>query len=680
VNSDTATPEPALRRRIAESLLLPAAIGIWWCVAVVSTLGKSATFDEPCHICGGVMYWQLNDCRLQPENPKLPQRWSAIPLALAGWPFPSFDHPAWVANDMAALYRDYLFEAGKPTRLMLALARSFAAVWGVLSALVVFFWSRELFGREAAWLSLAFCLFDTTLLAHAPLATSDACAAFFFSWSTWSLWRMLQMPSPSQAIVASAAVAGLFLAKFSAPLEIWVGFILLSIRTCCGPQWEVSWNGVRRRVSAASGLAAVLACLAVIGFAVWLALWLTYGWRFEAIALEGMPDVPRGFFSNLKEAVQAVGGFKGRLLGLVGEYRLLPESFLYGMACVLGTMFRQAFLFGHYSIAGWKIYFPVAFLVKTPLPTLVAIALVPLLAFWPGRGPIGSASKSGARSAGWYSLTPVFALLFVYWSTSCMATINIGHRHILPVYPATFVLLGALPGLSKPSARLRWLPWILAAWAGVTCLSAFPNYLAFFNGLVRRDEGWKCLVDSNLDWGQEHYTLEDFVTKERRLRGPEYRIYGCLFDQTPQGTGDGAVTLLPTVMNDVDMPSLEPGTYCLSATHLQGVYLRLFGPWTARREERFQDRLQAVALLSPLSPEQRQQQHDIAPDFFARIVEDLRQLEYHRLLAKLRERQPDVVLNGAILVYRLDPETFEVLIRGEQPMQATRFPGSDRDD
>jgi len=58
----------------------------------------------------------------------------------------------------------------------------------------------------------------------------------------------------------------------------------------------------------------------------------------------------------------------------------------------------------------------------------------------------------------------------------------------------------------------------------------------------------------------------------------------------------------------------------------------------------------------------------------------LRQLEYHRLLAKLRERQPDVVLNGAILVYRLDPETFEVLIRGEQPMQATRFPGSDRDD
>ena len=71
MNSDTTKPERVPRRRIAEWLLMPAAIGIWWCVAVVSTLGKSATFDEPCHICGGVMYWQLNDCRLQPENPKL---------------------------------------------------------------------------------------------------------------------------------------------------------------------------------------------------------------------------------------------------------------------------------------------------------------------------------------------------------------------------------------------------------------------------------------------------------------------------------------------------------------------------------------------------------------------------------------------------------------------------------
>jgi hypothetical protein len=392
-----------------------------------------------------------------------------------------------------------------------------------------------------------------------------------------------------------------------------------------------------------------------------------------------MPEGPRGPFANLKEAVQAVGGFKGWLLGFVGEHRLLPEAFLYGMACVLNTMFRQSFLCGNYAIAGWRIYFPFTFLVKTPLPTLVAMILLGALAW---SRPSSGGSRVGrmpVRVAA-YPLTPLFALLGVYWATSCLATINIGHRHILPVYPATFVLLGALPGLCRDRVGLRRLPWVLAAWSAVTCLWAFPNYLAFFNGIVRRDEAWHALVDSNLDWGQEHYTLESFVGRERQAYGDEYPIYGCLFDATPQAPGAHAVTLLPTVFNDVKLPSLEPGTYCISATHLQGVYLRLFGPWTARREERYQDRLRALALFTPLSPEERQKQYGIAPGFFARIVEDLHQLEYHRLLAQLRDRAPDVVLNGAILVYRLDPPTFESLLRAGPPAQAARFPGSERDD
>jgi len=660
--------------------MLAAVCAIWWCVAVGSTLGKSATFDEPCHIVGGMIYWQLNDHRLQPENPKLPQRWAAIPLALAGWPLPSVDHPGWATSDMWSLSRAYLFEAGKPSRLMLALARSFSAVWGVLVALVVYRWSRDLFGPMGAWLSLAFCLFDTTLLGNAPLATSDVCAAFFFAWSTLAIWRMLQLPSASRAIVAALAVAGLFLAKFSAPLEIWVGVILLVIRSGFGPEWEVAWAGRRRSVSTVGGLAAVAACLVVICLTVCLIIWLAYGFRFEAISPTGDPEPPIGRFASLKEAVQAVGGIKGQLLWFAGEHRLLPEAFLYGMACVLNAMLRQTFFCGNYSIEGWKLYFPFTFLVKTPLPTLVALMLVPMLVFW--RRPWLTLQRvdGGSCRAAWYPLAPVFALLAVYWATSCLSTINIGHRHILPVYPATFVLLGALPGLCEQRARLRGLDWVLVAWAGLTCIGSFPNHLAFFNGLVSRDEAWHYLVDSNLDWGQEHYTLEDFVTKERRLSGPEYRIYGCLFDPTPQGTGNGATTLLPTGMNDVDMPLLEPGTYCISATHLQGVYLRLFGPWTARREDRFQDRLQTLALLSPLSSEERQKQYNVAPDLFARIVEDFQMLQYHRLIAQLREREPDVVLNGAILVYRLDLTTFEALIRGKPPMQATWFPGSASDD
>jgi len=80
-----------------------------------------------------------------------------------------------------------------------------------------------------------------------------------------------------------------------------------------------------------------------------------------------------------------------------------------------------------------------------------------------------------------------------------------------------------------------------------------------------------------------------------------------------------------------------------------------------------------VALLTPLSVEERQKAHGISPDVFGRINVEFHILEYHRFLAQLREREPDEVLNGAILVYRLDPATFEALLAAGPPAQASRF-------
>jgi len=387
--------------------MLAAVCAIWWCVAVGSTLGKSATSDEPLHIVGGASYWRLNDYRLHSENGNLPQRWCAIPLVIAGWPLPSFEHPGWNRSDMAGLSRAYLFENGSPSWRMLLLARSFAAIWGVLIALLVYLWSRQLFGLEGAWLSLAFCLTDPTLLANAPLATSDTCAAFFFGCSTLAIWRMLQMPTLSMTAVAALAVAGLFVAKFSAPLGIQVGVVLL-------------------------------------GVAAWLAVWLFHGFRYEGMNPQTVPAGTWNRWGTLAAATTELGGATGRLLAFLGEHHVLPEAYLYGMAYVLLAMLRQSFFCGDYSIAGWWSYFPFTFLVKTPLPTLAALALLPVLAVCRAQKQSG---MSGERP--WYPLAPLLTLLAIYWAASLTTTLNIGHRHLLPVYPLTFILLGSLPALTR---------------------------------------------------------------------------------------------------------------------------------------------------------------------------------------------------------------------------------------
>ena len=657
-----------LRHRHAEPLLVAALLAAWWCVAVGSTLEKSATFDEPFHLVGGASYWLLNDYRLHPENGNLPQRWCAIPLVLAGWPLPSFEHPGWVSSNMAALSRAYLFETGNPSRRILLSARSFAAVWGVLIALLVYRWSRSLFGAEGAWLSLAFCLTDTTLLANAPLATSDTCAAFFFGCSTLALWRMLQLPSPLTAVIASLAVAGLFVAKFSAPLVIPMGMVMLAVRCRFGPPWQVAWAGRRRRVPTGTGLAAMAAGLVLVGLTAWLAVWMAHGFRYEGMNPQAAPAGTWERWGTLAAAATELGGWKGRLLALLGDYHVLPEAYLYGMAYVLLAMVRQSFFCGDYSIAGWWSYFPFTFLVKTPLPTLAGLAAMPVLAVRWLQAP-----SAADRERSWYPLAPLFVLLAVYWAASVTTTLNIGHRHLLPIYPATFVLLGALPALTRARDWMRRLPWALAVCGCVASFWAFPNYLAFFNGIVRRDEAWRYLVDSSLDWGQEHYTLESFLAKERRTYGDQHPIYGCLFDVTPKDSLEPALTPLPTVFDAVPLPPLKPGTYFMSATHLQGIYLTLWGPWTQKMERVFQERGQAVSLLTPLSPQDRQRVHEVKPELFEQIRWEFQMLEYHRFLAQLREGNPDEVLNGAILVYRLDPATFQSIMEAGPPAQAERF-------
>src|SRR5205814_9642883 len=43
---------------------------------------------------------------------------------------------------------------------------------------------------------------------------------------------------------------------------------------------------------------------------------------------------------------------------------------------------------------------------------------------------------------GFYATVPFWSLLLVYWTTSITRGINIGIRHILPTFPATFILAG----------------------------------------------------------------------------------------------------------------------------------------------------------------------------------------------------------------------------------------------
>ena len=120
---------------------------------------------------------------------------------------------------------------------------------------------------------------------------------------------------------------------------------------------------------------------------------------------------------------------------------------------------------------------------------------------------------------------------------------------------------------------LRALVLVLAGWYAVGTLRVHPHYLAYFNELGGGPRnGYRLLVDSNLDWGQDLKGLKAWMDARRVSRiklsyfgsaDPAY--YGIDAENLPGYSAPHPVRVTREV---------RPGDLvAVSATNLQGVYL-----------------------------------------------------------------------------------------------------------
>jgi hypothetical protein len=322
-----------------------------------------------------------------------------------------------------------------------------------------------------------------------------------------------------------------------------------------------SWNcriGPRKQIASRFHRMLVAAAL-VIGLAVtcWGTIWAIYGFRYA-------PSPSAAWFFHLENNPATVQRtpLLAKSVGWIDAHRLLPnaytEGFLLGQA---KAQFRGGFLGGQYSVEGWWYYFPVAFLIKTPAALLLLLTggLVLCAKRW----------KTFPQDEAFLLVPIVF-----YLGPAMTAKLNIGLRHILPIYP--FVLLLAALCISELlSSRQKGgcavliglsLVWLLEF--GRVC----PHYLAFFNQFVGGPgHGYEYLADSNLDWGQDLKPLKKWMDKQNvqhinlaYFGTAEPAYYGIQCTDLP-GSEFFAEKL-------IHLPQL-PGFVAVSATILDGVYL-----------------------------------------------------------------------------------------------------------
>jgi len=551
----------------------------------------------------------------------LPQMWAALPLWRGGGALDA-DASAWSEGDIWQLGRSLLYGGNRDPGAVLRPARRMVLALGVALGAGIYLWSLRLYGPGGALISLALACVCPNLLAHARLVTSDVPTALAFLAAIGAAAAAQATPSVLRVTAAGVAAGLLFLCKATSLLFVPMLALLAAWQIAAPPAQDRGARAVR--TLAASG------ALLALGFAL---VWAAHGLAFRTPSAAAAPlDWTR---------VDAAPGALPSSLRLARDGHWLPETWLHGVGYAWATTRdRVAFAAGHISNDGWWWYFPYTVAVKTPLGTLALFALAAAAGV--------RARMRGARSAG---SAPLWILLGVYGAASMASSVNIGIRHLLPMLAPALILSGAAVRWCDTRAGRAAVALCLVA-AAAESFAVWPHHLSFVNlAFGGPAAGYRRLVDSNLDWGQDLPALAAHLGR-LRAQGDTEPCYLAWFGSALPERHGVACARLPGFFDAAPLlraHELGPGLYYLSATMLQGVYLEpeLRGPWGAQQEAR-------LASLDALLASPRGAAAD--PAERARLEWLRLRMRFAKLCAALRARPPDDRVAWSILVYRVGAE------------------------
>ena len=450
---------------------------------------QSLSWDEGDHIFAGYMSWKKADFGINPEHPPLVKALAAIPLLPMHLKVPDRKGLGSFKDEAYFDGRDFIFGNGGEAEAdrIIFRARMAAATLSLLLGLLVFLAAREMFGDGAALFALALVVFEPNMIAHGAYVTTDMGISCFMFASIYAFYRYVKAPSVSRLIVLGL-VSGLALAsKHSGVLLLPFGLALI-ITEILWPSPETRTN--KRKVA----LRLTGAFLAASTIAI-VVLWAFYGFRFAARP-GGMPLSP-----SLAEYARGLKGVEPHTYLTLARLHILPESYLYGLVDVrLISDSFSTYIFGKVYARGVWFYFPAAFIIKS---TAAFMGLLLLTGF-----AIVTRKLRARREIFFLTIPPVLYLLIATGTG-----LDIGARHILPMYPFLSVLIGgAALALAHGDRRWAYVVGLLLAWHAVSSARAYPNYLAYSNEFWGGPANtYKYLTDSNTDWGQQLKAVKKYL-------------------------------------------------------------------------------------------------------------------------------------------------------------------------
>ena len=511
-------------------------------LTTISYTQKSAVWDEPIHIADGYVSLVAQDFRVDPEHPPFLRMWAALPLLGLQPRFTTAvidaTPPSLWARSPFQFGGRFLYQDNDADRLLMR-TRFMMVLLGVGLGVLLFVWAREWLGFWPAVVALTLFTFEPNILAHSSLVTTDIGFTCFMFGTLYFIWRMSREPAAGNVAGLVVFFALAAVSKYSAIVLAPIVVVLLAAAV---------WRG-RLTAAAAAGT------IALITVAAWLAIWAVYGFRWA-------PETAGQWvyaFQNDAFVQQAEPGLM-RVVAWIDSLHLLPNAYSQGFLFGQAKSVRPEFFAGEFGQHGWWSYFPVAIAIKTPIAFLALAAIGAVVAIARRRGLDG------------FGVFCVIAPLTLFLFAAMTSTLNIGVRHVLPIYPLMMLLAGVAAREALTARATLWRGALVAVVAAGVLETArvYPDNLTFFNALAGGPSGGGAyLTDSNLDWGQDLKPLKRWMDANQvshinlayfGTASPVYYGIHCTLLPGATAYGGGATVQLP-------------GYVAISDTVLNGVYL-----------------------------------------------------------------------------------------------------------
>ena len=476
---------------------------------------QSVTFDEVLHVLQGVLFWREAPLYAVVRNPPLINALIGLPVNLLARPDLPPDLARFANQDWLGISKTFMWQTNDNGLLLDWLGRLSIIGLAIFLAALVYRWAGEQFGsRLAGLLALFLVTFDPNILAHGALATTDVGLTFFLLLAAYLLWRYWNALDSGQRCWPWLLLAGLVTgAVLAAKFSGIVLIIALLLMT--------GYRLLMDRSLRPMAMRQILDTAVILGLAV-LTLLSIYRFQLDTLRLD----------YELQQAHQ-LGGHSSYLLGQLGD-------------------------------SGWWYYLPVVFFIKTPLPIifLLAASLMQIVR---------------ERDFRWQTLWPLLLVGGIF-AAGLLSRASIGYRYLLPALPLFYVTAARLARHSfAPTRLVSWLAPASAVLLSIISLALHPHYLSYFNVLAGGPwNGWRIVVDSNIDWGQDLARVADVMhdrgassVRANWLGTAPLEVYG-INGRTINGWPWPAEDPL---LDDYYPPRPAPGLYALSVTQLLGVYL-----------------------------------------------------------------------------------------------------------